>query len=58
MNMASTRKWKVEAQELRVRAKSPAPVAECEKVLRLARQLETASQMSGWLDSPVLRKPG
>jgi hypothetical protein len=58
MNMSSTRKWKEEAQELRVRAKLHAPGAEREKLLRLARQLETASQMSGWLDSRDLQKPG
>ncbi|WPO43205.1 hypothetical protein AB7813_12720 [Tardiphaga sp. 20_F10_N6_6] len=56
--MASTKKWKEEAQELRVRAKSLAAGAEREGLLRLARQLETASQMSGWLDSPGLQKPG
>lgn len=56
--MATTRKWKEEAQELRLRARMLGPGAKRQKLLRLARQLETASQMSGWLDSPALQKPG
>jgi hypothetical protein len=46
-----------EAERLREEAKKLKPGAEREALLRLARQAETGSRMSGWLSSSGLQPP-
>jgi len=46
-----------EAKRLREEAKKLKPGAEREALLRLARQAETGSRMSEWLNSPGLQPP-
>jgi hypothetical protein len=46
-----------EAERLREEAKSLPPGAARETLLRKARQAETGSHMSEWLQSPGLRPP-
>jgi hypothetical protein len=46
-----------EAQRLRKQAKGTPPGIEREKLIRKARQAETASHMQKWLTSPGLRAP-
>lgn len=45
------------ARQLRDQAKTLPPGAEREELLRKARQTETASHMSGWLNSPGSQPP-
>ena len=47
-----------EAKRLREEAKSLPPGAAREALLRKARQCDTGSHMSEWLQSPGLRSPG
>jgi hypothetical protein len=46
-----------EAQRLRKEAKGTPPGVERDRLLRRARQAETASHMSKWLRSPGLQPP-
>jgi hypothetical protein len=46
-----------EAQRLRKEAQGTPPGYQREKLIRQARQAETASQMTEWLSSPGLRAP-
>ena len=46
-----------EAQRLRKEAQGTPPGYQREKLIRKARQAETASQMTEWLSSPGLRAP-
>ncbi len=46
-----------EAERLRKEAKDAAPGIEREKLIRRARQAETAAHMQDWLTSPGLRAP-
>jgi hypothetical protein len=48
----------IEAKQLRENAAQLPPGIERERLLRKARQDETASHMSEWLRSPGLRTPG
>jgi hypothetical protein len=50
-------KWKAQVIELRAAAKALPPGREREEKLRLARQLETASNMGGWLISTSPKTP-
>lgn len=45
------------AQRLRLEAKLLAPGIERERAIRKARQAETGSHISEWLNSPGLRAP-
>ena len=45
------------AQRLRLEAKLLAPGIERERAIRKARQAETGSHISEWLNSPGLRDP-
>lgn len=47
----------VEASELRQQASTMQPGIERDSLLRKARQDETASQMTAWINSPGLRPP-
>ncbi|WP_082076968.1 hypothetical protein [Bradyrhizobium sp. LTSPM299] len=46
-----------EAERLRKQARGTPPGTERERLIRKARQAETASQMSEWLRSPGLQAP-
>jgi hypothetical protein len=46
-----------EASRLREEARSMRPCAQRDSLIRRARQLDTASHMSEWLNSPGLRPP-
>jgi hypothetical protein len=46
-----------EAVRLRREARGTPPGVERERLIRRARQAETASRMSEWLSSPGLRSP-
>ena len=46
-----------EAERLRTQARGTLPGTERERLIRKARQAETASQMSEWLRSPGLQAP-
>ncbi|MCW1996211.1 hypothetical protein ABIE85_005339 [Bradyrhizobium diazoefficiens] len=46
-----------QAQRLRQEAKSLPPGIERERAIRKARQAETSSHISGWLNSPGLQAP-
>jgi hypothetical protein len=46
-----------EASRLREEARSMRPCARRDGLIRKARQLDTASHMSEWLNSPGLRPP-
>ena len=46
-----------QARELRDQAKTLPPGAEHDELIRKARQTETASHMSEWLNSPGLQPP-
>jgi hypothetical protein len=46
-----------ESKQLREQAKSLPPGADCELLLRKARQAETGSHISEWLRSSELRPP-
>jgi hypothetical protein len=46
-----------EAQRLRLRAQDAGPGAERERLIRRARQTETASHLNKWLSSPGLQSP-
>jgi hypothetical protein len=46
-----------EAQRLRKEARGTPPGAERDRLIRRARQAETASHMSEWLSSPGLKAP-
>ena len=46
-----------QAERLRKEAKGTPPGIEREKLIRQARQAETASHMSEWLSSPGLQPP-
>ena len=46
-----------EAERLRKEAKGTPPGIERERLIRLARQAETASHMQEWLTSPGLQAP-
>jgi hypothetical protein len=46
-----------EASRLREEARSLRPCAHRDSLIRKARQLDTASHMSEWLNSPGLRPP-
>jgi len=46
-----------EAQRLRKEAKGTPPGIDRERLIRQARQAETASHMQKWLSSPGLRPP-
>lgn len=46
-----------EAERLRKQATGTLPGTERERLIRKARQAETASQMSEWLRSPGLQAP-
>jgi len=46
-----------EASRLRQEAKLMRPCARRDSLIRKARQLDTASHMSEWLNSPGLRPP-
>ena len=46
-----------QVRQLREQAKTLPPGAEREELLRKARQTETASHMSEWLNSPGLQPP-
>jgi hypothetical protein len=46
-----------EAAKLRKEAQDTPPGIESERLIRRARQAETASQMSEWLTSPGLQPP-
>jgi hypothetical protein len=46
-----------EAQRLRKEAKGTHPGIERDRLIRRARQAETAARMSEWLMSPSLRAP-
>jgi hypothetical protein len=48
---------KERAERLREDAKGTPPGIEREKLIRQARQAETASHMSEWLSSPGLQPP-
>jgi hypothetical protein len=45
------------AQKLRKQAQDTPPGIDRERLIRLARQVETASHISEWLRSPGLRPP-
>jgi hypothetical protein len=45
------------AQKLRKQAQDTPPGIDRERLIRLARQVETASHISEWLRSPGLRSP-
>jgi hypothetical protein len=46
-----------EAQRLRKEARGTPPGVERDRLIRRARQAETASHMSEWLSSPGLKAP-
>jgi hypothetical protein len=46
-----------EAERLRKEARGTPPGVERERLIRRARQAETACRMSEWLSSPGLRSP-
>ncbi|SEC50550.1 hypothetical protein SAMN05444164_2004 [Bradyrhizobium erythrophlei] len=46
-----------EAERLRKQARGTPPGIERERLIRRARQIETASHISEWLSSPGLRAP-
>ena len=46
-----------QAERLRQEAREARPGIQRDKLLRLARQAETAAHMSEWLSSPELRPP-
>ena len=46
-----------EAQRLRKEARGTPPGVERERLIRKARQAETASHMNEWLNSPGLKSP-
>ena len=46
-----------EAERLRKQARGTPPGIERERLIRRARQIETASHVSEWLSSPGLRAP-
>jgi hypothetical protein len=46
-----------EAQRLRKEARGTPPGIERERLIRKARQVETAAHMQEWLSSPGLRAP-
>jgi hypothetical protein len=46
-----------QAKRLRLEAKGTPPGIEREKLIRRARQAETAAHMQQWLSSPGLRPP-
>ena len=46
-----------EAQRLRKEAQGTLPGVGREKLIRRARQVEAASHVSGWLNSPGLKPP-
>jgi hypothetical protein len=46
-----------QAQRLRAEAKAAPPGAERDRMIKLARQAETAAHMSEWLRSPGLLRP-
>jgi hypothetical protein len=54
---AIDQKWKALADQYRASAGDLPEGAEREKLLRKARQLETASQVDVWLSSPGLKAP-
>ncbi|UGY14563.1 hypothetical protein HAP48_0039455 [Bradyrhizobium septentrionale] len=46
-----------EAERLRKQARGTPPGIERERLIRRARQIETASHISEWLSSPSLKAP-
>ena len=46
-----------EAERLRKEARGTPPGVERDRLVRLARQAETAARMSEWLQSPGLKAP-
>jgi hypothetical protein len=53
----TTLTWHQQAKAAREKAEKLRPGKERDELLRMARQLETASQMHDWLASPGLRPP-
>ena len=51
------RRLKEEANRLRKQARGTPPGVERERLLRRARQVDMASQINEWLDSPGLKPP-
>ena len=52
-----TEKWKEQSDALRQQAAKLPMGLERDRLLREARQLETASRVNEWLSSPGLKKP-
>ena len=55
--MSLEQRLSIEAKRLRNEASSLPPGPAREDLMRRARQADTGSHMSEWLDSPVLRPP-
>jgi broad specificity phosphatase PhoE len=51
-------RFEEQAKRLRREAKGTPPEIEREKLIRLARQAETAAHIQQWLTSPGLQAPG
>ena len=51
------RKWQEQRADALRKAEQMAPGPERYELLRMARQLKTASHMNDWLNSPELKRP-
>lgn len=50
-------KWKRQSEALRLKAEGLPHGKEKDALLKMARQLETASQINQWISSPGLKPP-
>ena len=50
-------KWANQRADVLRKAEQMPPGPERDELIRLARQLETASHMNEWLNSPELKRP-
>jgi hypothetical protein len=55
--MTTEQKWIEQSERAKSEASKLPPGKERERLLRKARQLETARHINDWMSSPGLRKP-